>query len=116
MLFIHLPELPGRAAPFGLEHSIEIGQIVESAFIADFRYVPCGVNQHPGGKSKPDVGNIIGQFAVSPDTEETAECHRTHSREGSKVIEPELLGIMVVDVLFHFLDPADFLVPGSMGK
>lgn len=59
MLLVHFPELPGSAASFRLEHAVEIGEIVEAAFITDFGYVPGGVNQHSGGESEPDVSYVI---------------------------------------------------------
>lgn len=110
MLFVHLPELAWRASPFRLEHAVEIGEIVEPAFIADLGYVPGGIDQHSGSESQPDIGNIIRQCTIGPDTEKAAECHRAHPGESGKVIESQLLGIMVIDILLYLLYPTAFLV------
>ena len=59
MLFVHLTELPRSTSTLVFESPVEIGEIVEAAFITDFGYVPGGVNQHSGGESEPDVGYVI---------------------------------------------------------
>ena len=79
MLFIHLPELPGRAAPFGLEHSIEIGQIVEAAVIAHLCNSTRGIYQHTRGKAQTDINNVVGKRLAGAQAKETAERDRGHA-------------------------------------
>ena len=45
------PEIPRRIAPLGLEYTVEIGQVVEAATVADFGDILRSIHQQTGGIS-----------------------------------------------------------------
>ena len=52
-------EIPRSYALFRPENTIEIGEIIESAFIADFSDIFIGIYQHSRRCPKPHIYNII---------------------------------------------------------
>ncbi len=57
---IILTEFLRRASLLPLEHTIEIGQIVEAAVIAHLCNGTRGIYQHTRGKAQTDINNVVG--------------------------------------------------------
>ena len=72
-LLVDLPELARGHPALGLEDAVEIGQVVESALVADLGDVLRGVHQLAGRVPEPDVDQVAGQRAVGVLPEEAAE-------------------------------------------
>ena len=60
-LFVIVPELFRGAILLFLEDPVEIGEIVESALIADLGDRSLGVHQHTARVADTDVGNVVGE-------------------------------------------------------
>ena len=56
---IILTEFLRRASLLPLEHTIEIGQIVEAAVIAHLCNGTRGIYQHTRGKAQTDINNVV---------------------------------------------------------
>ena len=62
-----------------LEHTIEIGQIVEAAVIAHLCNSTRGIYQHTRGKAQTDINNVVGKRLAGAQAKETAERDRGHA-------------------------------------
>ena len=69
---IILTEFLRRASLLPLEHTIEIGQIVEAAVIAHL----CNGTR---GKAQTDINNVVGKRLAGAQAKETAERDRGHA-------------------------------------
>ena len=95
------------AAPFlFLEEAVEVGYVVEPAFVAYLRYGHSCVNKLSGRMAYADVGDIFRERGACARLEETAEGRRRHSCKLGEVFEVYLPGIVAVYGFFHFADPA----------
>ena len=70
---IILTEFLRRASLLPLEHTIEIGQIVEAAVIAHLCNSTRGIYQHTRGKAQTDINNVVGKRLAGAQAKETAE-------------------------------------------
>ena len=76
---IILTEFLRRASLLPLEHTIEIGQIVEAAVIAHLCNGTRGIYQHTRGKAQTDINNVVGKRLAGAQAKETAERDRCHA-------------------------------------
>lgn len=76
---IILTEFLRRASLLPLEHTIEIGQIVEAAVIAHLCNSTRGIYQHTRGKAQTDINNVVGKRLAGAQAKETAERDRGHA-------------------------------------
>ena len=104
VLLVHRPEFPRRHPALGLEDAVEIGQVVEAAFVADFRDVPRRVDEHAGGVSQFDIDQIIGQRPPGAELKESAEGRRTHPHHVGQVCQVDRFRVVLVDILLHLQD------------
>lgn len=79
VLLVQRPEITRSDSAFGLEDTVEVGQIVETAFVTDFRDILGRIHQHPRSIAEPDVQNIVRQRLAGAHPEETAESGRAHA-------------------------------------
>ena len=77
---IILTEFLRRASLLPLEHTIEIGQIVEAAVIAHLCNGTRGIYQHTRGKAQTDINNVVGKRLAGAQAKETAERDRGQQR------------------------------------
>lgn len=116
VLFIKCPEVARGIASFGLEYAVEIGKVVESAFVAYLGYVLGGVHQGSGRVTEAYVQDVVRKGLACPEFEKTAEGRRGHAYKVRQVFEAYGLGIVVVDVFFHLGHPSAFGVLDRMGE
>ena len=88
------PEIPGRIPSPRLETTIEIGEVVKAAGIADFTDAGGGVHQHTGGVAQPDVYDVVHKRAGSVLLEKTAESAGSHPHQRSQILQTQRFRIM----------------------
>lgn len=71
--------IPSASILLPLEHTIEIGQIVEAAVIAHLCNGTRGIYQHTRGKAQTDINNVVGKRLAGAQAKETAERDRGHA-------------------------------------
>lgn len=105
-LQVVLAESLWTAAFLFLEEAVEVGYVVEPAFVAYLRYGHSGVNELSGRMAYTDVGDIFRERGPCSGLEETAEGRRRHPCKLGEVFEVYLPGIVAVYGFFHFADSA----------
>lgn len=91
----------GGAAFFAFEDAVEIGDVVEATFEADFGDGLCGVDELAGGVADAHVDDVVGECASGTQLEEAAEGGGGHAGQGSHVVEVDGPCIVAVDGFLH---------------
>lgn len=99
-------EFRGGATAFALEDAVEVGDVVETAAIADFLDGEHASGEHPGGVAEAGLDDIVGERAAGVELEEAAEGSRRHEDDLGHGLEADLLVEMLVDILLHLVDAA----------
>ena len=69
MFLVEGAEFSRRIASVSLEGSVEVGQVVEPAFVAYFGDVPVGIDEQSGGGAEAYVYDVVGQCPARALTE-----------------------------------------------
>lgn len=96
----------GGAAFFALEDAVEVGDVVESTFVAYFGDCLGGVDEGAGCMAYAYIYYILREGAPRAQLEEAAEGSRRHAGQGSHVVEVDGFGVVAVDGFLNLEDAA----------
>ena len=91
------------------EHPVEVGNVVETAFVTYFRYGMVCFHQYLGGFFYPEIIQVIPKPVPGTLFEKTAHRRRRHADQLPDLFQRYLLLVVFLYELNNFIDPAALL-------
>ena len=113
---IVFPEFGGATALALLENAVEVAEVIEAAGVGDLGNRMGTVDQHSRCIPQTMVDDILTKVTARVEFEESTVSRGAHAGNVGYLSETDILFIMLIDVVTHFLHPTTVAGYLDLGK